>query len=387
MDNIELFNLNKKEVIKMKKEIMSPERLSSSLSIQDLTDSKNGIHAINIVVKKIEETIKNVYKDSLSEEYRIDPVVTISDNYDRLLFPVDNAGRSSRYTRYVDNEHVLRTHTSAAIPVWLEKAKKEQMEDRIVFIPGICYRRDVVDKTHCGEPHQLEIWRVKKGAPRLERKDLINLIENVLNSVVPGYKYRANEMKHPYTINGLEVEVLVGNEWMEILECGEIHPTILQNAGYDLKEYSGLAMGMGLDRLVMIIKGIDDIRVLRSQDSRIKEQLTNLDKYIPVSNQPPTKRVISYSSSSDKTEEDICETIRDTLGSNASFLEKVQVEEVSYNNLEEKARENLGISPDQKNIVAKLTFRSLEGSLPKKTVNKWMEDIYPKLNEGSRGYM
>jgi flavodoxin len=115
--------------------------------------------------------------------------------------------------------------------------------------------------------------------------------------------------------------------------------------------------------------------------------MMNLEKFITVSNQPATKRVLSYSTSVDKTEEDICEEIRDELGPDAVFIEKIEYTEIPYEELPEKARTNLGIRPDQKNVVATLTFRSLEGSMPKTMVNGWMQRLYPKLNKGDRGYM
>lgn len=365
---------------------MAPELLAKSLAVPDLSDPKNGINAINLVVERIIKSLSNSFGPLPIDVYRASPEVSVEENYDLLLFPADNAGRSSRYTRYVNDTTVLRTHTSAAIPAWLKRSGKNH-DDQIVVAPGICYRRDVVDQTHCGEPHQMDVWRIRKGLPRLERPELIALIEVLINGVIPGYRYRANEVVHPYTINGLEVEILVGDTWMEILECGEAHPTILKNAGLDPAEYSGLAMGMGLDRLAMIIKGIDDIRVFRSTDPRITKQMTTLHKYVSVSNQPATKRVLSYSASVDKNEEDICEAIRDVLGANVIHLEEVKVEEFPYESLEPIARERLGIHPSQKNVVATLIFRSIEGSLPKKTVNEWMQNIYPRLNEGSKGYM
>jgi len=122
----------------------------------------------------------------------------------------------------------------------------------------------------------MDIWRIKKGEPRLQRPALIDLIETVAGIVAPGAKYRANEVTHPYTVNGLEVEILVAGEWLELLECGEAHPRLLADCGLNPEEYSGLAMGIGLDRAIMLIKNIDDIRILRSEDPRIKRQMTIL---------------------------------------------------------------------------------------------------------------
>ena len=366
---------------------MSSERLKASLAIPDLTDPRNGIHAINIIIEKIVTAMKKGNPDSSIEEIRGDPRVSIKDNFDDLLFPKDNAGRSSRYTRYVSEDTVLRTHMSSAAPSWLRKRSADRAQDTIAIFPGMCYRRDVVDRTHCGEPHQMDIWRIKRGGRRCDRKALIKTIETVLGAVVPQFQYRANEVRHPYTINGLEVEILVNDTWLEILECGEIHPTVLMNAGLDPDEYSGLALGMGLDRLVMALKRIDDIRILRSQNPRIKKQLMNLEPFVVTSNQPAAKRVISYSTSVKETEEDTCEKIRDGLGKDAVFLEQIEYAETPYEELPEKARLNLGIKPDQKNVVATITFRSIDGSLARPMVNNWIETLYPKLNQGSKGYI
>jgi len=59
-----------------------------------------------------------------------------------------------------------------------------ELTDYLVMCPGICYRRDVVDREHTGEPHQMDVWRIKRGNPRLEREALIDLIETILDSVM-----------------------------------------------------------------------------------------------------------------------------------------------------------------------------------------------------------
>ncbi len=366
---------------------MSNERREASLSAPDLTDPKNGVHVINIIVQKVQKALEEAYPGTSVGEFRTSPVVTVEENFDALLFPHDSLGRSSRYTRYVTEDKILRTHTSAAIPRWLKRIAQEGAQDSLVTLPGICYRRDIVDRTHSPEVHQLDVWRIRKGEPKFSRSDLIDLIETILNSVVLGYQYRGNETNHPYTINGLEVEVLVNGQWLEVLECGEANPTVLTNAGLDAEEYSGLALGMGLDRLAMIIKGVDDIRILRSDDPRIARQMIDLERYEPVSNQPPAKRVLSYSTSKDKTEEDVCEEIRDELGYETHYLEAVEYSEVPFEDLPEKAKDNLGIHPHQKNAIVKLIFRSPEGTLKREMVNEWMQRLYPRLNEGDRGYM
>jgi len=363
---------------------MSLEFLRNSLNIPDLTDRKNGIHAINIALESISQAMAREFGIAV-EEIRSAPEVTVRENFDDLLFPLDNLSRSSCYTRYVSAATVLRTHTTAAVPAWLQKLSQNASRDAMAIFPGMCFRRDVIDKKHCGQPHQLDVWRIRKVKP-FDKDDLLHLVETITDAVIPGHEYRANDVVHPYTVGGLEIEIRVGDKWMELLECGLAHPTVLSNAGLNPKEYSGLALGLGLDRIVMIAKGIDDIRILRSTDSRIRHQMGDLEPFIPVSNQPPTKRVLSYSVAATETEEDVCEKIRAELNSESVHIEEIQYAEVPYDKLSDKARSNLGIQPNQKNVVITIIFRSLEGSLPKATVNGWIARLYPRLNEGEKGY-
>jgi phenylalanyl-tRNA synthetase alpha chain len=235
------------------------------------------------------------------------PVVLVTDNYDRLFYEPDAIARSARYSHYVDETHMLRTHTTAGIPALLAETDGE----RLIVCPGLVYRRDVVDRLHVGEPHQTDFWIVRRS--RLRRADLLKMIAVVVETILPGHAYRCNETIHPYTMNGLEVEVRVGERWVEVLECGEIHPWLLHESNLPSQQWSGLAMGIGLDRLVMLIKQIDDIRLLRSSDPRIARQMLTLDPYETVSNQPATHRDMSVCVA-DPDMELLGDRIREVLG-------------------------------------------------------------------------
>jgi phenylalanyl-tRNA synthetase alpha chain len=369
--------------------VMSPEKLKQALAIKDLTDPRNGIHAINLLIERIK--IRLSQKEgwpAVDLKRSASPISSVANDFDRLYFPVDSPSRSPVYTRYIDETRILRTHTTAMIPDLLVEMKQKGLTDYVVLCPGICYRRDVTDRKHTGEPHQMDIWRVKKGEPRLQRPALIDLIETIVDIVAPGRKYRTNKVTHPYTINGLEVEALVDGEWLELLEYGEAHPRLLADCGLNPKEYSGLAMGIGLDRAVMIIKGIDDIRILRSEDPKIKRQMVNLDSYIPVSKYPPIRQDMSIAVSADTTEEDICETIRDTLGVNANIVEEVKIiSSTAYDELPPQAIERLGIRPGQKNLLIRVILRSHERSLRHEEANEIRDRLYRALHEGKRGYV
>jgi len=265
---------------------LSPERLDRYLALRDLTDPDHGRHAINILMTNLIVAIER-WSGLPADIVRRPPVAPITDNYDRLFYEPDAIARSARYSHYIDGTHMLRTHTTACIPTLLAETKN----DRLIVCPGLVYRRDIVDRLHVGEPHQTDFWIARQA--RLRRANLLEMIAVVVETMLPGRAYRCNETFHPYTMNGLEVEVQCGERWVEVLECGEIHPWLLNDSNLPSQRWSGLAMGIGLDRLVMLIKEIDDIRLLRSGDPRVARQMLALDPYEPVSNQPPTHRDMS----------------------------------------------------------------------------------------------
>ena len=308
------------------------------------------------------------------------PVVLITDNYDRLFYEPDAIARSARYSHYVDEKHMLRTHTTAAIPALLAETEC----DRLIVCPGLVYRRDVVDRLHVGEPHQTDFWIARQS--RLRRTDLLEMIAVVVETLLPGRAYRCNETIHPYTMNGLEVEVQIGERWVEVLECGEIHPWLLNESNLPSQQWSGLAMGIGLDRLVMLIKQIDDIRLLRSSDPRIARQMLALDRYEPISNQPATHRDMSICVT-DPDMELLGDRIRDVLGDRGDWVENVELIQASdYASVPEIARKRLGMSPDQQNLLIRVMLRSLDGSISKEDANRVYDLVYSELHEGTAGY-
>lgn len=373
----------------MKTIVMSSEKVKRALAIKDLTDPQNGVHAINLLIEKIRTRLSQKEGWPPPDLRRsTSSISSVANDFDRLYFPIDSPSRSPVYTRYIDKTKILRTHTTAMIPDLLMEMKQKGLKDYSVLCPGICYRRDITDKRHTGEPHQMDIWRIKKGEPRLQRPALTDLIETIVEVVAPGAKYRANEVTHPYTANGLEVEILVAGEWLELLECGEAHPRLLADCGLNPEEYSGLAMGIGLDRAVMLIRGIDDIRILRSEDPRIKKQMVNLDPYIPVSKYPPIRQDMSIAVSTDTTEEDVCETIRDALGINVSIVEEVKItSSTAYDKLPPHVIGRLGIKPGQKNLLVSVILRSHERSLSHEEANDIRDRLYRALHEGEKGYV
>lgn len=358
---------------------LSPERLQRYLALRDLTDPDQGRHAINILTDRLIAAVER-YSALRAEIIRRPPVVTITDNYDRLFYEPEAIARSARYSHYIDDTHVLRTHTTAAIPA----ALSETGTNRLIVCPGLVYRRDVVDRLHVGEPHQVDIWIIRLA--RFRRADLLQMIAAVLDSMLPGLPYRCNETFHPYTMNGLEVEAQVGDRWIEVIECGEVHPWLLNESRLPSHQWSGLAMGIGLDRLVMLIKRIDDIRLLRSSDPRIAKQMLNLDRYEPVSSQPAISRDMSICVA-DPDMELLGDRIRDALGERGGWVENVERLDASdYATVPASARRRLGMSPGQWNLLIRVTLRSLDGSISKAEANRVYDLVYSNLHEGTAGY-
>lgn len=368
---------------------LDKETIERYLAVPDLTQASYP-HAIKLLYERIAEHVKSIHPASEVIVVRQDPIVKVEDNYDNLLIGKDNISRSSTYTHYVDEKHILRTHTSAHIPAILKDlSRRTNWKDVVILLPGLAYRRDVTDKKHLGILHQLDMWRVVRNAvvKVIEKSDLLAVIESVAQVAAPDWKLRIIDNPHPYTKQGIEVNAVKGESDIEILEAGLINDEILTRAGLDPKQYSGWASGMGLDRLVMTLKGIPDVRYLRSLNPAISEQMKDLELYHEISHQPAIKRDMSYSVPREYVEEDINEDIRQALGKNESILESVEVlNETSYHDLPINIRKRLGISSSQKNVLVRITLRHLERSLTKNKANEIYDKIYGKINYGTGGY-
>ncbi|HEX2201785.1 MAG TPA: hypothetical protein VHG91_00730 [Longimicrobium sp.] len=360
--------------------LISPEALERALRLRDLTDPARGPHAMQALVERVTGALAGRWRCAL-RVHRAHPVVPVADNYDRLHYPPGAAARDARYTRYVSEGTLLRAHTTAMVPDLLRSLAEAPPDDLLLACPGLVYRRDQIDRLHTGEPHQMDVWRV--ASRPLGEADLREMVDAVVSAVLPGAEYRCNAADHPYTTGGLEVEVRVGDEWIEVLECGLALPAILREAGLPEGRAWGLAMGMGLDRLLMLVKGIDDIRLLRAGDPRIAGQMLDLSPYRPVSHQPPVRRDLSVALSADLTPEEVGDRVRGVLGPRVAALESVDVlSETPYDILPPAARARIGIRPGQKNVLVRVVIRDLERTLTREEANALRDAVYAALHEG-----
>ena len=360
--------------------VLDSESRARALALRDLSDEAQGPHAMQLIVQQVTRTLTNAWQCP-ALVHRASPVVTVADNYDRLHYPRDGAARDARYTRYLSDDTLLRTQTSAAIPPLLRSLADNPAPDLLLVCPGLVYRRDAIDRSHTGEPHQMDVWRLRRG-PALESADLERMIELVVARVLPGRVWRSGHTDHPYTTGGLQIDVRVDEQWLEIGECGLALPEILREAGLGA-DYSGLALGLGLDRLLMLRKGIDDIRLLRSTDPRVQAQLLDLDLYRPVSKQPAVRRDLSIVVAEDDTPEELGDRVRHALANDVSCVEAVLVlSETPARALPESAAQRLQIDEGQKNVLLRVVLRDLERTLTHAEANRIRDRIYAALHQG-----
>ena len=359
---------------------LTEEQLARALTLADLTDPAYGPHCMQHLVADATGPLREHWGCRVLV-HRADRVVPVADNYDALGYPPDGPARESRYTRYVDAGRLLRSQTSAAVPPALRALAPAAPDDVLVCAPGLVYRRDAIDRLHVGEPHQLDLWRVTEQA--MTPVDLEAMVAAVVEALLPGAQWRALPASHPYTEGGREVEVLAGGEWVELLECGLAHPHVLAAGG--LGGHSGLAMGIGLDRAVMLRKGIGDIRLLRSDDPRVAEQMRDLEAYREVSAQPPARRDMSIACPPGLTDEDLGDRVRGALSAEqAEWIEEVAVAaRTPAAELPAAARERIGIADDQENLLVRVVLRHPTRSLAKAEANALRDRIYAALHEGA----
>jgi phenylalanyl-tRNA synthetase alpha chain len=357
---------------------ISDEQLDRALSVRDLTDPARGEHCMQQLVAASISALAETWATEV-RLCRRGRVVSIADNYDALRYGPDAVARDARYTRYVSRVAVLRAHTSALVPGALRELADARPRDVLVACPGIVYRRDVIDRLHVGEPHQLDLWRATRQT--ITEADLEPMVAVVCATLAPGLPARTVATEHPYTLAGREIQVRAARGWVELGECGLAHPEVLAASG--LRGYSGLAMGLGLDRAVMLRKGIEDIRVLREDDPRVVAQMRDLRPYRPPSPQPAARRDLSLAASPGLDDVEVAERVRDVLGAEADWVEEVAIaSRTRWDELPPAARARIGIHEGQENLLVRVVLRHPARSLPKPEANVLRDRIYAALHEG-----
>ena len=192
------------------------------------------------------------------------------DMQDTLFMPKET--RCADATKKGEEAYVLRSHTSS---VQIRTMLKQPPPIRIIA-PGRCFRRDTVDATHSANFHQIEgLWVDKQVTLR----DLKSVLDAFVREMFgAGTEIRLRPSFFPFTEPSFEMDLKSPNlgrlsdRWLEVMGCGLVDPKVFENVGYDPEQWTGLAFGMGLERIAMLLHGIDDIRHFYANDLRFLRQ-------------------------------------------------------------------------------------------------------------------
>ena len=239
------------------------------------TQAKGSLHPITLIQSRIEQIFSrlgfsNEEGPEIEDDYH---------NFEALNIPKNHPARAMQDTFYVNEGVVLRTHTSN---VQIHKMKSHNPPIRMIA-QGRVYRHDF-DATHTPMFHQIEGLYVDKGVNFANLKSLLlEFFEQFFGKKVP---LRLRPSFFPFTEPSAEVDIGCVNceghgqdcrvckktGWLEVGGCGMVHPNVLNGAGVDAEIYTGLAFGIGIDRLAMLYYQVDDLRLFFGNDLRFLKQ-------------------------------------------------------------------------------------------------------------------
>ncbi len=230
-----------------------------------------GIHFQNGSIHPLQQTLDEIKGIFKSVGFKVAYGPEVEDdyhNFEALNIPKHHPARDMQDTFFVEDNIVLRTHTSN-VQVHL----MEESDPPLRFIvPGRVYRNEAVSyKSYCLF-HQIEGLVVDKHVSMSDLKGI--LVYFVKRFFGEETKMRFRPSFFPFTEPSAEVDIWdeKREKWMEILGCGMVDPNVFENVGYDPNEWHGYAFGMGIERMTMLKYSIDDIRLFYQNDIRFLEQ-------------------------------------------------------------------------------------------------------------------
>jgi phenylalanyl-tRNA synthetase alpha chain len=201
-------------------------------------------------------------------------------NFEALNIPLDHPSRDAFDTFYIEGEYLLRSHTSN-VQIHVMQKQKPPVQ---VIMPGRVYRPDAVDASHSFMFHQVEGLMVDKHIKFSDLKGVLSIFARSMFG--KDIKMRLRPHFFPFTEPSAEVDisciickgkgcrVCKGNGFLEILGAGMVNPKVFEAVGYDPSVYTGFAFGMGVERIAMLVYGIEDIRLFYENDVRFLRQFS-----------------------------------------------------------------------------------------------------------------
>jgi phenylalanyl-tRNA synthetase alpha chain len=230
-----------------------------------------GLHPVTRTLERIETLFHSIgYAVAEGPEIENDFY-----NFTALNIPEDHPARAMHDTFYIDEQHVLRTHTSPIQIRYMQAhmakyAHLESMPDIRIIAPGRVYRVDS-DATHSPMFHQVEgLWI----GERVSFADLKGVIADFLQNYfeTEDMQVRFRPSFFPFTEPSAEMDMSWKGGWLEIGGCGMVHPNVLKHVGIDSEKYIGFAFGMGVERLAMLRYGVNDLRLFFENDLQFLKQ-------------------------------------------------------------------------------------------------------------------
>ncbi len=372
-----LIKIDSQEEIKLKNALgartdAEAARIRQYLSMPDLSRTKGS------PLYEITERIKAAPAFSGFDIIEIPEIVPATISFDLFDFPADHPARSKSDTYYVDDRNILRTHNTVSWYYYFNhpevKARLERGESMGVLCHGKVYRKDEIDSRHMNIFHQIDGWYLAPEDKPLDAEDLKRALGEIVKTVFgPEQVFRINPDNFPYTDPSFEVEVNVKGtaaegpakgEWLEILGSGMIKPSVFEKMG--VKGYKAWAFGFGIERLAIISMSLPDIRLLWSDDERVRSQLKLGTVYKEVSKFPPVVRDISFIVPKSFIPNDYFDLIREVGGE--------MVEDVK---LIDKYENDNKFGADKMSYTYRVIYRHLERTLTNEEVNT----VHARLEE------
>lgn len=334
-------------------------RIRRYLSMPNLSRTHGS--PIHEIVERVKQTPSLAGFDIID----IPEVVPTRLLFDLFDFPADHPARSKSDTYYIDDTHALRPHDTVFWYYYLNhpeiQARIARGESMGALSYGKVYRKDEIDSRHMNVFHQFGGWYIapenESVTPDDLKKSLTEIIRNIFGVET---HIRFNVDDFPYTDPSFEVEVNVAGtaaegpargEWLEILGCGMPKASVLKKLG--LVGYHGWAFGFGIERLAIISMALPDIRLLWSEDERVKKQLTLGRVYEEVSKYPAVVRDISFIVPKTFVPNDYFDLVREVVGD--TLVEEVALIDEYEND------ERFGAG--KKSYAYRIIYRSLERTL------------------------
>ena len=353
-----------------KRDDIKAERIKKLLKLPDLTKKENS------PVKILFDRIINLpmFKDFDLVDFP--KIVTLERGFD-LLNMQEHPSRKETDTYFLDNDHVLRTHTTTFWSFYLKDPEVLERLKRDGHIEALCrgiiFRKDEIDRNHYPAFHQIDgLLICKKDKKVITQEDLKDVQIDLAKGIFgPNIEWKFIPDFFPYTVESLEMSIRQGGGWMEVNGAGLVNPVVLKNFGLDPAIYNGWAFGFGVERLAMVKMGIPDIRILWSDDPRITSQFKDINsKYKEVSKYPETSRDISFVIDKNINLNNYYEIVRD-------FAENLIEEVKLLDSYEDEAK----FGKDKKSYTFRIVYRSPERTLTNEEINKIQEEIREKTKQ------